>query len=400
MKKKISLLCAAAMVLSLTGCGGTAAENNENTESENQSMTENSTANALTEAVYTASGDNVKLLGRTYFDEDVLYCALSGTGAEFTFTGTKCSVVIKGDDNSANPGAADNLARIGIYLDGERVIDDMINESEKSYDVFESEEAKEVTVSVVKLSESPMSTVGIKEIKVTGSEIKPTPDKDMYIEFIGDSITCGYGIDDPDKDHHFVTSTEDVTKAYAYLTAQALNADYSIVSFSGYGIISGYTTNNEKVTSQTVPQFYTKLGYSWSTNGTFSPQNVEWDFSKRQPDLVVINLGTNDDSYAQSEIDRQNEYAEGYADFIKLIREKNPSARILCVFGVMGDRLYPFVEQAVESYTAETGDTNVSALQLRPQNARDGYSADWHPSVTTQQRAADSVVEEIQRLIG
>ncbi|MDE6579364.1 MAG: hypothetical protein K2K41_02395, partial [Ruminiclostridium sp.] len=32
------------------------------------------------------------MLGRTaYLDDDVLYCAFSGTGIEFTFTGTKCS---------------------------------------------------------------------------------------------------------------------------------------------------------------------------------------------------------------------------------------------------------------------------------------------------------------------
>lgn len=49
------------------------------------------------------------------------------------------------------------------------------------------------------------------------------------MEFIGDSITCGYGVDDPDKEHHFKTATEDVTKAYAYKTALALNADYSMV---------------------------------------------------------------------------------------------------------------------------------------------------------------------------
>ena len=141
-----------------------------------------------------------------------------------------------------------------------------------------------------------MSTVGIKEIRCVGSAIKPTEKKDMLIEFIGDSITCGYGIDDPDKDHHFVTATEDVTKAYAYLTAKTLDADYSMLSFSGYGIISGYTDNDNKVSAQTVPQFYTKLGYSWGKNGDFSPQESEWEFSGRQPDLVVVNLGTNDES--------------------------------------------------------------------------------------------------------
>lgn len=394
LKRKITalLFSAAISVLLTAGCTDSAEKNNENVnESGNTDMNK--------ETVYNADEENVKMLGRTYFEDGVLYCALSGTGAEFCFTGTKCSVTVQGDNNSSNPGAKDNHARIGIYLDGERVIDDMIDESEKSYEVFASETEKSVIVSIVKLSESPMSTIGIKEIKCTGSAIKPTENKDMLIEFIGDSITCGYGIDDPDKDHHFVTATEDITKAYGYLTAKKLDADYSMVSFSGYGIISGYTDNGNKVTAQMVPQFYTKLGYSWGTNGTFSPQNEEWDFSKRQPDLIVLNLGTNDDSYTQNDSEKQNEYAENYTEFLKLIREKNPEARILCVFGVMGDRLYPFVEQAVNNYTEETGDGNISAFKLTPHSARDGYSADWHPSVKTQERTAEKVAEEIERLM-
>lgn len=395
-RKIIALLSSAAIfVLSLTtGCQSGAAADNSG-----ENISESGNINMNGETVYSASEENVKMLGRTYFDEGVLYCALSGTGAEFSFTGTKCSIVIKGDNNSSNAGAKDNHARIGIYLDGERVVDDMINESEKSYDVFASETEKNVTVSVVKLSESPMSTIGIKEIKCTGSAIKPTENKDMLIEFIGDSITCGYGIDDPDKDHHFVTATEDITKAYGYLAAKALDADYSMVSFSGYGIISGYTDNGNKVTAQTVPQFYTKLGYSWGTNGTFSPQAVDWDFTKRQPDLVVLNLGTNDDSYTQNDIEKQNEYAENYKEFLKVIREKNPDARILCVFGVMGDRLYPFVEQAVSGYTEESGDDRVSVLKIRPHSARDGYSADLHPSVKTQERVAEEVRAEIEKIM-
>lgn len=386
--KKIFLCFTAIIALLITGCG-----NANNVESEKTQM------DLSKETVYTANKENVKLLGRTYFDEDILYCALSGTGAEFRFTGTRCSITVKGDSGSADEGAKDNHARIGIYLNGDRIIDDMINESEKIYEVFNREEPEEAVVSVVKLSESPMSTLGIKEIKCVGSPIEPTENKDMLIEFVGDSITCGYGIDDPDKDHHFVTATEDVTKAYAYLTAKALDADYSMVSFSGYGIISGYTDNGKKVTAQTVPQFYTKLGYSWGQNGSFSPQNTEWDFSGRKPDLVVVNLGTNDDSYTQNDAEKQAEYSEKYTEFLKLIREKNPDARILCILGVMGDRLYPFVEKAVEDFTQQTGDGKISSFKLTPQSARDGYSADWHPSVKTHEKTAEKVAEEIKRLM-
>lgn len=352
-----------------------------------------------TETVYKATAENVKLLGRTYFNEDKLYCALSGTGAEFSFTGTKCTVDISGDSTAMNASAADNQARIGIYVNGERVIDDMVDNLRESYDVFSSDTPQDVTVSIVKLSESPMSTLAIDNIKVTGSVIKPTPDKDVLIEFVGDSITCGYGSDDPVKENHFSTKTEDVTKAYAYKTAKNLDADYSLVSFSGYGIISGYSDGNKKVSNQTVPQYYTKLGFSWSPNGSFVPANVDWDFTKRQPDVIVINLGTNDDSYTKTEKDRQEEYAAEYVNFLKTIREKNPDAKILCTLGVMGDRLFEYVQKAADDYSAETGDKNIYTMKFDVQSPADGYSADWHPSVTTHDKAAAKLSEEIKKLL-
>ena len=401
--KIISTISAAALSASIfIGCTAAESENPaENTA--NTADTTNSTTEVVqdmnTEITYTASSDNVKHLGRTYFNEDKLYCALSGTGAEFSFTGTKCSVSVYGDSNASNASAADNHARVGIYVNGERVIDDMVDQMIEVYDVFESEEPQEVVVSVVKLSESPMSTIAVGEIKVEGTKIQPTPEKDLLIEFIGDSITCGYGVDDPDKDHHFVTATEDVTKAYAYKTAQALNADYSMVSFSGYGIISGYT-NGDKVPEQTVPQYYTKLGYSWSPNASFVPADVDWDFSKRQPDLIVINLGTNDDSYTQFDSDKKQEYCDAYVEFIKTIREKNPDAKILCTLGIMGDRLFEYVQFAAYTYTEETGDTNISSMKFDVQNPADGYSADWHPSVTTHEKASEKLAAEIKSVLG
>lgn len=395
-KKIISIVCAAALsAMTFSACGGKVGSD---AEAADNTVTEE-VHDMNTETTYKATEENVKLLGRTYFNDDKLYCALSGTGVEFTFTGTKCSITVTGDSNSGNPANADNQARMGIYVNGERVIDDMVDNIMEVYDVFESETPQDVTVSVVKLSESPMSTIAINDIKVTGSVISPTPAKDVLIEFIGDSITCGYGADDPVKENHFSTKTEDVTKAYAYKTAAALNADYSMVSFSGYGIISGYT-NDKKVSAQTVPQYYTKLGYSWASNGSFSPSNVDWDFSKRQPDIIVVNLGTNDDSYTKTDSERKMEYCTEYVEFLKLIREKNPDAKILCTLGVMGDRLFEYVQLAALNYSEETGDKNIYTMKFDVQLPDDGYSADWHPSITTHDKAAEKLANEIKTLLG
>ncbi len=65
----------------------------------------------------------------------------------------------------------------------------------------------------------------------------------------------------------------------------------------------------------------------------------------------------------------------------------------------MGDRLFPYIEQAVENYTAETGDGNVSTFKFDVQQAADGYSADWHPSVTTHDKAAAKLAEYLKTLL-
>lgn len=343
---------------------------------------------------------NVKTLGRTYLDEKGLWLAFSGAGAEFEMTGTACTVTILGD-TASTAGVAENYSRIAIEINGERVVDDMIDEAVKTYEVLKSDEEQTATISIIKLSETAMSVCGIGSIEVEGSAVSPTALSNKKIEIIGDSITCGYGIDDPDKDHHFSTETEDVTKSYSYLTASALGADYSMVSISGYGIISGYSGDGEKHPEQTIPQYYDKLGFSYTSFSSGKKiADIEWDFEKFTPDIIVINLGTNDDSYCGTNAEKQTDYKDNYVEFLKTVREKNPNAHILCTLGIMGDRLFKTVETAVEEYSAQSGDTNISTMKFDVQQAADGYSADWHPSQVTQQKAAEKLTTHIEELMG
>lgn len=351
-----------------------------------------------TTQTFTATDTHVKIIGRTHYYNDVLWLALSGGGIEFSFCGTKAEITIKGD---AIATTGNNLARIGISVDGKRVIDDQVDQPLKSYTVFESDTAQNVVIRVIKLSEAAMSTVGVQCISVHAADgIKPTPDKIHTIEFIGDSITCGYGVDDEHELHSFSTATEDVTKTYAYLTAEQLEADYSMVSYSGYGIITGYTENDHKLTTHLLPDYYEKVGKS---EGKFDnrllPQDVRWDFRKFVPDLIVINLGTNDDSYTKEDTAKQTEYAEEYVKFLKKVRRNNPHAPILCTLGIMGDRLYPYVEQAVKQFIRETGDSKITALKLDEQLTADGYAADFHPSRATHSKAAKQLTSHIKELM-
>lgn len=377
--KIIALVCAGMLSVGMSGCGA-----------EKGPVT------------YAPTSENVKTLGRTMLtDDDMLWLAFSGSGAEFTFNGTKAEVVIAGDDNAEKPDNEDNQARIAIYVNGERVVDDMIDHAEETYTVFESETPAECDVKIVKLSETAMSTCAVKSITVDAEEgIKPAEKKEHFIEFVGDSITCGYGVDDEVKEHHFSTKTEDVTKTYAYKTAEKLDADYSMVSISGYGIISGYSDGKKKVANQQLPKYYDKLGFSYGTFGGKQVSSQKWDFTGYTPDAIVVNLGTNDASYTKNKEDRVKDYTDSYVEFLKNIRTNNPDAQIFCTLGIMGNELYPYVEQAVLDYTEQTGDTKVTAMPFDIQSPDDGYAADWHPTEATHEKASEKLVSEIKSVMG
>ncbi len=379
LEKIISLLMTLVMSMCTTACDA----------KEDINMVLNETA--PTEKTFFATDDYVKQLGRNVYDEDtnVLWLAHTAACIEFEVNGTELAINLVSD----NSAFGDNKARYAIYLDGELFADEMMNAPEKTVEIFEHEEAQKHTVKLIKLSECNQSIFGIQSIVANCiNNITPTAYKDLKIEFIGDSITCGYGVDDEVKEHHFSTSTEDGTKTYAYKACEALGADYSMVCYSGHGIISGYTSDGQK-SGGLVPEMYHLVGNCWSSSDPNLSQ-IEWDFDKFEPDYVVINLGTNDHSYVKGDAAKAKEYAEAYAEFIKVIRKKYKDTHIICSLGIMGDELFKSIEEAIEL----SGDKNISALRFSPRASTDPVAADWHPAEATHERAAGELVEHINSL--
>jgi predicted Fe-Mo cluster-binding NifX family protein len=132
--------------------------------------------------------------------------------------------------------------------------------------------------------------------------------------------------------------------------------------------------------------------------GSNIPQENIWDFAK-QPDVVVINLGTNDSSYVKSDSAKKEEYTAAYVAFLKQVREKNPDAVIFATLGIMGADLYSCIEDAVECYVTETGDNKVHTMKFDTQSAEDGIAADWHPSEKTHEKAAEKLSGKIKEVM-
>src|SRR5262249_20738501 len=118
------------------------------------------------------------------------------------------------------------------------------------------------------------------------------------------------------------------------------------------------------------------------------------------PDLVVINLGTND--FAQG--DPGMPYEQAYEKLIQQVRSHYPNAFIVCATGSMlsGDPLTKqkaYVNEAVHTMN-QNGDARVSYADLGLQDANDGLGCDWHPSLVTQQKMATRLTAAIKAVTG
>ena len=351
---------------------------------------------------------SVKYTGRGITDSTGTYwCALSGSGFECHFKGNYLSLTLCGGNASKTPDNDGNWARYAVYVNGMRTAEGLLDSfnSYKTVDIIScgSIEGIEADIKFIKLSECAMSTLGIVSVEHDG-EITATADKPLKLEVIGDSITCGYGVDEYDPEKPFKTATEDFTKGYAYKTAKLLDADVRAFSVSGWGIISGYVGSPDEAPhkDQLIPPYYTKLGFSYDKFGGDNdpaPQDIDHDFSCYVPDIIVVNLGTNDNSWCTGHEDRYSEYVKEYAKFLETVHNCNPSSKLLCVMGIMLDEIAPYMEKAVEIFRERSGFEKIYTMRFTPQDGKLGYGADWHPSPATHDRAAAVLADKIRGII-
>lgn len=345
------------------------------------------TTGQLYESDFRADEDYVKISGRTYSNSSgTVILSNTYSSVEFAFVGTLAEVTLTSD-------CKDSKARVGIFINGQRTVDTMLTDKTTTLKVFESDVPEKCIVSIVKLSEQSHSYVGVKNIHaVTEYGIIPTPERERKIEFIGDSITCGYGVDAPNEGYDFSTETEDGSKTYAALVGKALDADVNIVAWSGIGVYSCYTSGDG-------PSQWKLISGIYGNTDTMHTSK-KWEFSEWQPDVVVINIGTNDKSWTKGIDQRVDTFGSAYYDLICQVREKNPDAYIICSLGAMGNDLMPEIEEQVAAYSANTGDYRVTTFEFANQNGyRDGYGADYHPSAKTHQKMADKLAPFIAELM-
>lgn len=220
-----------------------------------------------------------------------------------------------------------------------------------------------------------------------GQLLAPPALPTRLLEFVGDSITCGYGNEGTSASCGFSADTENHYLTYAALTARALDAELSTVAWSGKGIVYNYGED----TVDPLPALYDR------TLPGDGASAYEFD---RIPDAVVINLGTNDFS---TDGDPTPELFEAeYLEFLGHIRSKYPEAFLLCTVGPLlsGDDLTAARAGISAAVTAlqDGGDDRVKSWEMNVAN--DDPGCDYHPSLATHEAMATAVTNELKASLG
>ncbi|NLC92894.1 MAG: SGNH/GDSL hydrolase family protein [Treponema sp.] len=356
--------------------------------------------------------DELNWYGRNFDYKDIRYFDFSASGFDFCFTGTKAEITIKSDASSW-----DNTTKgvLGIYISntssdkyenhsfwsnfsGDLSKKLILTKPEETFTIFESDKPQTVCIKVLKLSECAFSYAGLVNVEIEGKlihSVNKNPSTEKKILFIGDSITCGYGIEGVFEKDTFTTQQERPDLAYAFQTAKKLNADFNLVSWSGIGLISKYVDESINIpdTSIVMPGLFPYTDKSCQSRLGLEPE--VWDNSKFSPDIVVINLGTNDASFVRKIEERRLSYVNSLFLFIENIHRIHQNAKICCCLGVMGQDLCDSIDEAINLFKKEFPSAKIKSVKFPVQSDTDGIAADWHPSSKTHIKMSEILAKEL-----
>ena len=275
----------------------------------------------------------------------------SGSSIKLNFEGTSVYALMENErkDNYYN-----------IIIDNDSVVI-FSPDTTKTYQRIASNLSKgKHTIELFRRNEWSRGKTKFYGFKIKGhpKKLPKSPTLKRKIEFYGNSISAGYGVEDySGKDSPDSTFTNNY-KSYAAITARYLNAE---------------------------------------------DENSTWDFKKFKPDVVVVNLFQNDSwlvnrkehpefkSKFNTKPPSESYIIDSYSKFISKIRQEYPEAKIITMLGNMDatrtESKWPeYIVKAVESLKDKNIYTHFIPFKESP----------GHPTEKEQEDIANSLIKFIE----
>lgn len=394
MKKILSSLIAAVMLFGAVACAPTeyAVTDEDMTDAVSQGTDDTSAQEPQTEEIGVESikpqdEKYIKWFGRTDILKDgSVGFDYTASGFEVKFRGSKLDLTV----DSTNYDNDSFRAYVTVIVDGEDY------KTAKAYALDSKDKLIKIeldegvhTVKVLKRSEALRSRAFLRALDTDGVFLLPDARRERYIEFYGDSITCGYGNMTNDTNEPFTTAKENGLGTYAFMTAEALGAEASVMSRSGIAV-----NNNVNLDSLRLPDLVGRR--SFTDSAAYN--------SPRIPDAVVIYGGVNDLNYIRAATDtaeknkRHEEFVNKYVAMLNELLSKYPGVTVFCCSNMYNEGGYMgvLIKQAIN----KVGSDKVIYVTLPAKLESDGVGSQGHPTYASHQKAAATLTDTIKTKLG
>jgi lysophospholipase L1-like esterase len=257
----------------------------------------------------------VRYVGRTRTTGAGVECGWSGCRAIARFHGTAASVAI-GE-------SAGGKAFYDVLVDG-TLQPDPINPTlaAETFVLASGLPDGAHTVEIAKRSEAFDGTETFQGFTFpNGGALLPPPQPAAHtVEFIGDSVTAGYGVLGASVACAGAADNTNARLSFAGVAAETLGADATYIAYSGKGV----TRNYDHTDSQMLADLFLM-----TTVGDGMPT---WSFPANPRDAVVIALGANDFNTDNGGSPTKAAFQTKYGQLLALVRGKYPSATIFATY--------------------------------------------------------------------
>lgn len=319
----------------------------------------------------------LRFVGRHVIEDDMsVRFGWSGSGLVARFRGTAIRVTL---DDPAH--------YYTVVVDGEVGPRLATTSGAQQYTLAEGLVDAEHVVELYRRTEGSYGSTHFMGVEIDGELLAPPP-VSRRIEVLGDSITCGYGNEGPDQYCNFSADTENHYLTYEAIAARELGAELSTIAWSGKGVVYNYGTD----TNQPLPEIHRRALPTQASS--------TWDFASWQPDVVLINLGTND--FSTDGDPSESLFVGEYVKLLESLRGDYPDTLILCtvapkLFGNDQVQAETYIASAVAQRNA-AGDSRVKQVDISTDST--GFGCDWHPSLATHQAMSQRLVTLLKAELG
>ena len=323
--------------------------------------------------VLSANQQDIRLLGKSFWEDNAIVLPWVDAGFTFSFKGQ--GVVI-----GFAPYQTEQPVYLRVWVDDSYSFRFAVSTGSEKISLDGLDETATHTVRVLMVVRS--EPLFVNDIRLVGDEMAvcQKPAQKLRIAYVGDSITCGYGVLGPNGPCYY-SYEQDSARSYAYMTAEKLGAEVFASASSGKGFVANCDGNREDLLlSQGFRQ-------KTLTGGV-------WDQQSYIPDVFVINVGTNDACGGITD----EEWIPAAVAFMEEVRGAFPNVPIIYCYGMMDKTKLGAAEKAVEMFNEKNGNAYFLPTSSVYDNEYE-IGAVGHPNIHASQRVSEELSCLIRKIL-